>query len=135
MLDEVCRRARAAGQKGRRVGLGLTYEGLQGGFFKTKTIDFYSDEANQLYPFLLHLLDRWWTRDGVRAVTVSLDLLRKSNALQLSLVDDVIKRNSLSKAMDDIRAKYGETSIMRAISLKQAGQLADRSKKIGGHYM
>lgn len=135
LLDEVCRRARSAGQKGRRVGLGLTYEGLQGGFYKAKTLDFYSDEASELYPFLLHLLDHWWTRDGVRAVSVSLDLLQKSNTLQLSLLDDTLKRHNLSQAVDDIRTKYGESSIMRAVSLREAGQLLDRSKKIGGHYM
>ncbi|MFC4768761.1 DNA polymerase IV [Effusibacillus consociatus] len=135
LLDEVCRRARSAGQKGRRVGLGLTYESLQGGFYKAKTLNFCSNESHDLYPFLLELLDKWWTGDGVRAVSVSLDLLQKSDALQLSLFEDVIKRNSLSKTVDDIRTKYGETSIMRAVSLQEAGQLLDRSKKIGGHYM
>ncbi|BCJ86742.1 DNA polymerase IV 2 [Effusibacillus dendaii] len=135
LLDEVCRRARSEGQKGRRVGLGLTYEGLQGGFYKAKTVDFYSDEANEWYPVLLQLLDRWWMGDGVRAVSVSLDLLQNTNALQLSLFNDAVKQNRLSRAVDDIRTKYGEISIMRAVSLGKAGQFKERSKKIGGHYM
>ncbi|WP_018130086.1 Y-family DNA polymerase, partial [Effusibacillus pohliae] len=60
LLDEVCCRARAAGQKGRRVGLGLTYKGLQGGFFKAKTLRFGSNDPHDLYPYLLDLLDKWW---------------------------------------------------------------------------
>ncbi|GAX89877.1 DNA polymerase IV [Effusibacillus lacus] len=135
LLDEVCRRARSAGQKGRRVGLGLTYERLQSGFYKAKTLHFYSNEPHDLYPFLLELLDKWWTGDGVRAVSVSLDLLQHSNTLQLSLLDDVSKRHDLSRVVDEIRTKYGEASIMRAVSLQEAGQLRERSKKIGGHYM
>lgn len=135
LLDEVCRRARRAGQQGRRVGLGLTYTGFQGGFYRAKTLTFYTDEAKELYPFLLQLLDRWWMKEGVRAVTVSLDQLQFSNSLQLSLFDDVAKRHRLSQTVDQIREKYGETSIMRAVSLKKEGQLLERSQKIGGHYM
>lgn len=135
LLDEVCCRARLAGQKGRRVGLGLTYEGLRGGFFKAKTLGFHSHAAHELYPYLLHLLDRHWSGNGVRAVTVSLDLLQNSNTLQLSLLDDALKRRNLSRTVDKIRAKFGETSIMRAVSLSEAGQLRERSGKIGGHYM
>jgi nucleotidyltransferase/DNA polymerase involved in DNA repair len=135
LLDEVCQRARRFGQKGRRIGLGLTYAGFKGGFYKAKTLDFYSDEADDLYPYLLQLLDRWWKGEGVRAVHVSLDQLQLSNAVQLSLFHDVVKRNRLSRTVDTIRMKYGETSIMRAVSLKEAGQLLDRSRKIGGHYI
>lgn len=137
LLDEVCRRVRAAGQQGRRIGLGLRYEGLRGGFYRAKTLSFYSDEASELYPFLLSLLDHWWKGEGVRVVTVCLDQLRlsESPAWQLSLFSDVVKQHRLSQAVDRIRERYGEASIMRAVSLKQAGQLRERSRKIGGHYM
>ncbi|MDB5085100.1 MAG: polymerase, partial [Bacilli bacterium] len=136
LLDEVCRRVRTAGQTGRRIGLGLTYAGFTGGFYKGKTLDFYTHEAHDLYPVLLFLLDRWWQGEGVRAVSVSLDLLQPAaGSLQLSLLSDRVQQEQLSQVVDDIRLKFGETSIMRAVSLGRAGQLLDRSKKIGGHYM
>ncbi|WP_231493401.1 hypothetical protein [Alicyclobacillus macrosporangiidus] len=136
LLDEVCRRVRAANQKGRRVGLSLTYAGFQGGVYRAKTLPDFTDQASDLYPHLLDLLDRWWDKSGVRAVSVSLDMLETgSDAIQLSLFEDRTRRHRLSEVYDEIRTKFGETSIMRAASLLPAGQFLDRSKKIGGHYM
>ncbi|MBX6395988.1 MAG: DNA polymerase IV, partial [Alicyclobacillaceae bacterium] len=40
----------------------------------------------------------------------------------------------LSEVYDQVRTRFGETSLMRAASLLPAGQLRDRSRKIGGHY-
>jgi DNA polymerase-4 len=36
--------------------------------------------------------------------------------------------------MDDIRARYGQDAILRAVSLLGAGQARERARKIGGHY-
>lgn len=135
LLDEVCRRVRASGQQGRRIGLGLTYAHFEGGFYKAKTLDMFSSEAHELYPFLVHLLDHRWHGEGVRAVSVSLDMLAPASGVQLSLFQPTQKRNLMSKTVDEIRNRYGETSVMRAVSLLPAGQLLDRSQKIGGHYM
>ena len=134
LLDEVCYRVRRAKQKGRRIGLAFTYGGFTGGFYKTITLNFISNQPIELYPFLLLLLERWWHVEPVRAVGVSLDMLQHSESIQLSLVDDNIKRDTLAKTLDYIHEKYGETSVFRAVSLTKAGQLLDRSQKIGGHY-
>ncbi|KPV43166.1 DNA polymerase IV [Alicyclobacillus ferrooxydans] len=136
LLDEVCYRLRRAQQSGRRIGLGLTYERLTGGFWKAKTLTTHADCPEQLYPELLSLLDKHWDGyTGVRAVSVGVDMLQfSSDATQLSLFDDVPKRDELYRAVDRIHERFGETSLMRAVSLTKAGQLRDRSSKIGGHY-
>ena len=134
LLDEVCSRTRKARQKGRRIGLGLTYAGFEGGFYKARTLDWPTDSPEKLYPHLLALLDRWWSGQGVRAVMVGLDMLQDYSSLQLTLFQDEIKREGLLRTIDEIRGEFGETSIMRAVSLTDAGQLRDRSGKIGGHY-
>ncbi|MCL6594038.1 MAG: DNA polymerase IV, partial [Alicyclobacillus sp.] len=134
LLDEVCARVRRAGVRGRRVSLGLTYERLQGGFWKAKTLPFATDDARQLYPELLSLLDRWWDGSGVRAVCVGLDMLAPAEGIQLGLFDDAVQRQRLARVVDAVRSTYGETSLMRAVSLLPAGQLRDRTRKIGGHY-
>ncbi|MCY9503097.1 DNA polymerase IV, partial [Paenibacillus larvae] len=41
---------------------------------------------------------------------------------------------ALEKALDGIKDRFGNASIMRAVSLTAAGQAKDRSMKIGGHY-
>jgi nucleotidyltransferase/DNA polymerase involved in DNA repair len=134
LLDEVCRRVREKNQKGRRIGLSLTYQGLTGGFYRAKTILHPTDQAKDIYPILLQLLDKHWDGTPVRAVGVSLDLLRVSNSVQLSLFDDEVKKHNLSRALDKIQFRFGETSLVRASSLTAHGQIIDRSKKIGGHY-
>jgi nucleotidyltransferase/DNA polymerase involved in DNA repair len=134
LLDEVCYRVRKAGQQGRRVSLGLTYERLEGGFFKAKTLPFYSNDPDELYPGVLSLLDRWWDGSGVRAVSVGLDMLAPADVVQLSLFRRVDRRQRLLAVRDAIHEKYGETSLMRASSLLPGSQLRDRALKIGGHY-
>ncbi|MCY0909460.1 MAG: hypothetical protein OWR62_13830, partial [Sulfobacillus thermotolerans] len=136
LLDEVCYRLRRAHQSGRRVGLGLTYERMIGGFWKARTLERHTDSPEALYPELLSLLDRHWDGDtGVRAVCVGVDMLQFSGeAMQLSLFDNVPQRKELHAAVDRIHERFGETSLMRAVSLTKAGQLRDRSEKIGGHF-
>lgn len=133
LLDEVCARARQAQQKGRRIGLGLTYAGLTGGFYKAKTLPFASNHSETLYPTLLELLDGHWNRSGVRAVSVSLDQLGFDDGLQLNLLEDIPRRQALWDTVDQVRRDYGETSLMRLSSLLPAGQLRERAHKIGGH--
>ncbi len=136
LLDELCLRTRLAGQKGRRVGLGLTYAGFAGGFYRSKTLPETTDETAEIYPYALGLLGRHWDGSGVRAIGVSLDLLEKdTGAVQLSLLEDRGRRRRLTETVDQIRLQHGETALMRATSLLRAGQLRDRSKKIGGHFM
>jgi nucleotidyltransferase/DNA polymerase involved in DNA repair len=135
LLDEVCYRLRRAHQAGRRVGLGLTYEKLTGGFWKAKTLTRHTDSPDELYPELLSLLDRHWDGfTGVRAVCIGVDMLQFDDTVQLSLFDNVPQRKELYITVDRIRERFGETSLMRAVSLTRAGQLRDRSGKIGGHY-
>jgi hypothetical protein len=117
------------------VGLGLTYAGFVGGFYRAKTVRRASDQSADFYPVLLHLLDQWWNGTPVRAVSVSLDMLEASNGKQLSFFEDVVRRHRLSQTVDAIRLAYGETRLMRAVSLTKAGQLRDRGRKIGGHFM
>lgn len=134
LLDEVCYRLRDNGRIGRRVGLGLTYTRMTGGFWRAKTLAFPTDAVEVLYPEILGLLDRWWDGTGVRAITVGVDLLEFHHSVQLSLFDDPVKRRALYGVLDRIHERFGETSVMRGVSLTDAGQLRERSQKIGGHY-
>ncbi|PWI56708.1 DNA polymerase IV [Sulfoacidibacillus thermotolerans] len=135
LLDEVCYRLRRAHQSGRRVGLGITYEKLSGGFWRMRTLPQHTNTPEELYPELLRLLDQHWDGvTGVRAVSVGVDQLQFTEALQLSFFVDIPKRKGLYETVDQIHERFGETSLIRAVSLTKAGQLRDRSEKIGGHY-
>ncbi len=134
LLDEVCYRLRKARQCGRRIGIGVTYERMIGGFFKAKTLSYYTNAPEDLYEALLALFDRHWDGRGVRAVCIAVDQLRTEDTMQLNLFADVPKRKQLYAVLDELHERYGETSVMRAVSLTPAGQLRDRSHKIGGHF-
>ncbi|MDP9729300.1 DNA polymerase IV [Alicyclobacillus tolerans] len=134
LLDEVCSRTRYTQQCGRRIGLGLTYEGMTGGFFRAKTLPRPTNRSEQLYPILLSLLDTHWDGSGVRAVSVSLDLLTEESGTQLDLFENVPRRQQLWRTVDHLHATFGETSIIRTSSLLPAGQKHTRAVKIGGHF-
>ncbi len=135
LLDEVCYRLRRAHQSGRRVGLGVVYEGMSGGFWKAKTLTYPTNSPDELYLELLALLDRHWDGyTGIRAVSVGVDMLQFEKAMQLNLFEDVPRRKELYATVDRVHERFGETSLIRAVSLTKAGQLRDRSGKIGGHY-
>jgi DNA polymerase-4/DNA polymerase V len=133
LLDGVCARALASHQVGRRVGLGLTYEHHQGGFYRAKTLPEMGNRSEQLLPTLDELLDRHWDGTPVRAVGVSLDLLQFEGALQPSLFEDRVKREVLWQTVDAVHSRFGATSLMRASSVTKAGQMRERTKTIGGH--
>lgn len=59
-------------------------------------------------------------------------MLKFSDVMQLSLFDDVPKRQGLYQTVDRVHDRFGETSLVRAVSLTKAGQLRARSN--GGHY-
>lgn len=70
----------------------------------------------------------------VRRVGVTLSQLMDDQDYQLTLFEDQVKSRALEKATDSIKNRYGSAAIVRASSLTAAGQAADRSMKIGGHY-
>ncbi|MNE96577.1 DNA polymerase IV [compost metagenome] len=70
----------------------------------------------------------------MRKVGVSLSALVQDDEYQLMLFDERPKYQALEKATDEIKRKYGDAAILRAVSLTPPGQARDRSGKIGGHY-
>ncbi|MNN38448.1 DNA polymerase IV [compost metagenome] len=82
----------------------------------------------------MSLFRRHWDGQPVRKVGVAVSTLVQDDEYQLMLFDERPKYQALEKATDEIKRKYGESAILRAISLTSAGLARDRSGKIGGHY-
>ena len=66
---------------------------------------------------------------------VTLNELTSDQEYQYVLFGDREKKITLAHTLDAIKRKYGDASIMRAVSVSEAGQAKDRSRKIGGHYI
>jgi len=136
LCEEVCRRARSKRVMGSVVSVGCRGADFDtpAGFSRQLKLAEYTQDAMELYEAACRLFDRHWQGTPVRSVGVSLGQLVPDNVLQLNLFTDQHKRRSLAHAMDEIRAKYGNDAILRAVSILDAGQARERARKIGGHY-
>lgn len=136
-VDEVFYRTRLKGKYPTTVSFSLGYAnggGLRKQFtnkngFKATTIiiekiwSYISQNAHPLEP--------------IRMCAVNFTNFRDSNIQQLELFksDKEIKSEAIDYAMDHVRLKYGQNSVMRASSLTKSGTRLSRSKTIAGHHI
>ncbi len=135
LSEEVCRRTRLIGMKGRTIN--ITVRGADfnqpTGFNRQLTLPFFSDQAMEIYKGSVAIFDKYWDRKPIRSIGLSLTQLENFDELQLDLFTNVIKKKQIGVVMDEITGRYGKTSIFRASSLLPQGLLFDRANKIGGH--
>ncbi len=136
LCEEVCRRARHKHLMGSVVSVGCRGADFDKahGFWRQLKLGEATSDAGTVYEAACRLFDRHWQEMPVRSVGVHLGQLQPDNVVQLNLFADTEKQRSLACAMDDIRARYGNDAILRAVSLLGAGQARERARKIGGHY-
>ncbi len=135
LCEEVCRRARTAGQAGRTVHLGIGYSRENGGgFSRSRSVALPTNITMEIYKVCMQLFREFY--DGVskiRRVFVTLDNLANDEETQLDLFMDKTKQKDLGYVMDQIRQKHGAASLLRATSFTDLGVTLDRTHKIGGH--
>jgi DNA polymerase-4 len=83
----------------------------------------------------LQALEEHWDGLPIRRVGISLTQLAPDNEYQMSLFDTGRERQmALERTTDALKKKYGNSIVIRAVSMTATGQALDRSAKIGGHY-
>ncbi|PKM82107.1 MAG: DNA polymerase IV [Firmicutes bacterium HGW-Firmicutes-13] len=135
ITEEVCRRARMVRRVGKVVGLycrGADFNNPTG-FSRQKKLSEPTAVTMDVYLAVIKLFDTFWDRQPVRAVGISLSQLIDDRYVQLSLLEDKEKKIALSRAVDQVRERFGPTSLFRASSLTPGGQLFNRAARIGGH--
>lgn len=135
LTEEVCRRTRAFNKQGKTVTLTIRGADLNQptGFHRQTTLVFASNDTISIYRQLVKLLDEFWDGNPVRSIGVGLTQLEDLEQVQLNFFDDPIRKIQLGKVMDQIKERYGKTSVFRASSLLPSSMLFDRATKIGGH--
>lgn len=137
LTELVCQRARSKGFMGRVVSvgcMGANYD-QPTGFNRQMKMDDPTNITNQVYRAAIILLQRHWDGHPVRKVGVSLSQFAHDDEYQISLFDmDRDKAMALERVTDAIKHRYGDSSIMRAVSITDAGQARRRSTMIGGHF-
>ncbi|MCD9020416.1 DNA polymerase IV [Cohnella silvisoli] len=136
LAELVCQRCRSLGCMGFVVSVGcygVNYES-PGGFSRQMKMVEPTNATNQVYQAAVKLFKEHWERLPVRRVAVGLSQLSREEEYQISLFDERERFRTLEKTTDALKRKYGNTAIMRAVSITEAGQAKERAGKIGGHY-
>ena len=66
----------------------------------------------------------------IRLVGLSLSSLESKDEVQLSIFDTDTKQNKLDKTLDDLKNKYGFTSVSRASKLSVEDYVRGKENKI-----
>ncbi|MCK0472522.1 DNA polymerase IV [Halalkalibacter sp. APA_J-10(15)] len=137
LCEEVASRARQSKQLGETIKVfakGANYE-QPFSFLRQRPLPQPSHYSLDLYEVAVPLFQQFWSGQPIRQIGVTLTKLSSDRARQLSLFEvDTGRKEQIGRTMDAINNKFGKASIIRAVSMKAAGQAKERAKKIGGHY-
>lgn len=136
LCEEVCFRARSSKVKGATVSISCsgTSFNLPTGFHRQMTFIEPTNNAMEVFSFIWELFLSHWDKEPIRRLGISLSNLESDEVWQMSLFENKVQKRELDYAMDNIKKRFGMTAIVRAASLKPAGQVFERAEKIGGHY-
>lgn len=136
LTELVCRRCREKGYMGNVISVGCRGADFDRptGFSRQMTLPDPTNVTRQVYAGVMALFRKHWNGQPVRKVGVALSGLSSDDEYQLTFFDERPKYQALEKATDEIKRRFGESAILRAVSLTTSGQARDRADKIGGHY-
>lgn len=135
MIEEVCQRARRHQKIGTTIHLycrGADFD-HPSGFARQKKLPEATANALDIYPTVLQLFRTHWDRKPLRAVGINLSGLTVYRQLRLPFSTRGEKEETLTRIADQVRERFGKTSLFRASSLRPGAQLLQRAGKIGGH--
>ncbi|MGE6313591.1 Y-family DNA polymerase [Bacillus cereus] len=136
-IEEVCYRMRIKHKLARTVQFSVGYShSYGGGFRKSVTFERPTCMTMDIYQICLKYLMQLHTGEPIRNISISLTNLVSEGEEQISIFDDVKKREQqvkLTRALDEIRTRFGKNSILRAISYTPHSTIKYRNTLIGGH--
>ncbi|MFU2033339.1 Y-family DNA polymerase [Bacillus wiedmannii] len=136
-IEEVCYRLRRQNKLAQTVQFSVGYsKSYTGGIRKTHTLNRPTNLTMDIYHICTYFLHHQYTGEPIRSINISLTNLIQEGEEQISLFDNVTKREQevkLTKVMDEIRTKFGKNSILRGISYTHSATARHRNTLIGGH--
>lgn len=94
------------------------------------TLDTATNITNELYAYSCELFDKLWDGRPIRALGVHTSGVTGAEARQMTLFDtnDYDRQEKVDKAIDDMRARFGRGSIVRASLLESKNRTSDGSE-------
>lgn len=117
LVDRVTRRMRAAGRVGRTVVLRLRFADFSRAT-RSHTLPQATAETQAILGAareLLAIATPMIERQGITLVGIAVTNLENDDAVQLALPFDRWSGGALDAALDEVRARYGSTAVMRAV--------------------
>lgn len=138
MVDVVTKRLRVNNKQALVIGLMIRYsKNYGGGFYHVMKLDTPTDSTKEILDACLLLFDRFYINNApIRGVGVSAGRIQNKEYVQLNLFDSLEskeKDRKEDKAIDEITARFGKNSLLRASALLSDSTVKERNKKIGGH--
>lgn len=136
LCEEVCRRARLHHLQGQTLSVNCRSADFasHNGFSRQISMSKASNHTQTVFAYVWQLFAKHWNHQSIRSLGVSLSTLADDQVVQLNLFEDIPQQMAIGYVMDEIKERFGHTSILRASSLCPAGQARTRAQKIGGHY-
>jgi DNA polymerase V len=135
-IEELAMRIRIKRKMGKTIHLSMGYsrDTGGGGFSRQITLDEPTNLTNEIYEACVHLFHKYYDGSPIRKLTISMGQLSDDWNTQLNLFEDRVKEKKLAYSVDQIRNKYGKSSILRGVSYLDKSTALRRAKLIGGHY-
>ncbi len=137
MNDDLSKRLRDHHLKTSLLSLAIRFTYSEGGGFSHQVkLDYPTDDTKYIYKELIKIFDKYIDNHLTRGIYISYGKLSESDYSQLSLFEDVdeqVNRVNLQKAIDEVKNKFGDDSLLRTSSLLNASTAKERHNQIGGH--
>ena len=105
------------------------------GFRKTMKID-PTNRNSDLKRYVIHIFEEKWQKDPIRYINLSCGSLSPDQYEQLDLFDEDNNNHKLKvldTTVDEIRKKYGFTSVVKLASKQKGATAIKRAGLVGGH--
>lgn len=138
ICDSVATRLRRQGVEASVIMLTITFsrDVLETGFSHQRMMPYTNSTKNISEVCLSIFRDYYVEWTPVRRIAISCSKLKEKSPLQFNLFERperTIQNEKLDIIIDNIRSRYGFTSLIHASSLMQGGTAVKRSQLVGGH--
>lgn len=127
LCELIARRARSKKLEGKtvsfwfRYGFNLEYFQLTGDQFRSDGMQStiaYTNDGFEIFLPAWKSFNKLWDGNPIRFLAVSLGNMKPTNPGTICFLDEVKKRDVITRALDTVNDKYGEFTLQRAILMK-----------------
>lgn len=138
MNDDLSMRLREHQKMTKRIGVACRFTYAEGGgFSRQTTLDYPTDDTDKIFEDVLKIFDTYVGKHLIRGLYITYSQLTPNDYEQLNLFETnkvTDNKREMTKAIDDLKRKYGKDAILRASALLEESTIKTRHQQIGGHH-